>query len=218
MPYQDLIERLRRFHDSSFPRFETRYRELVSGGQHPTILFIGCSDSRIVPSLLTDSGPGDLFMSRNVGNFVPPYDGSQGYHGTAAAIEYAVLTLRVRDIVVCGHTHCGAIQALYGDLPPQARHMARWLELAREAMLPVSGDEESLRRTEQRSVVLQLERLMSYPMVRSEVENGKLFLHGWHYVIEAGEVLVLDIDTGRFNPTSAQPHAAFSPVDDERGT
>jgi carbonic anhydrase len=214
MPYADLIQRLRRFHESSFPRFESRYRQLVSGGQHPTIFFIGCSDSRIVPYLLTDSGPGDLFISRNVGNLVPPYDGSHGYHGTGAAIEFAVLTLGVADIVVCGHTHCGAIHALYGDLPAEAHHMRRWLELARDAVLPVMPSEECLRRTEQRSVVLQLERLMSYPMVRERVESRRLFLHGWHYVIEEGEVLVLDLASGRFAPASRESASAPRQVPD----
>jgi carbonic anhydrase len=198
MPYE-LIDRLRHFHDSYFPRFEGRYRELVRGGQHPSILFIGCSDSRIVPYMLTDSGPGELFVSRNVGGFVPPYDGSLGFHGTGAAIEFAVLTLGVHDIIVCGHTHCGAIRALYDDPHPAARHMTHWLELARGATLPVARpSEEALRRTEQRSIVLQLERLMGYPMVRERVGRSELYLHGWHYVIENGQVLVLDIASGQF--------------------
>jgi carbonic anhydrase len=98
-----LLERLRRFHDDAFPQYRAHFRTLVDEGQHPTTLFIGCSDSRLVPYLLTGTGPGDLFLVRNVGAFVPPYDGSRGYHGTAAAIEFAVLTLDVRRIVVCGH-------------------------------------------------------------------------------------------------------------------
>lgn len=218
MPSRELIERLRRFHDRSFPRFEARYRELVSAGQHPTILFIGCSDSRVVPYLLTDSGPGELFISRNVGNFVPPYDGSHGYHGTGAAIEYAVLALGVQDIVVCGHTHCGAILALYGELPPAARHMAAWLELAKDATLPLAVSEECLRRTEQRSVVLQLERLMGYPMVHERVAAGRLFLHGWHYVIEEGKVLVLDVATGRFAPSGSDDPDAAGPGSQDHAT
>jgi carbonic anhydrase len=169
---RDLIARLQRFRIPSFPRFEQKYRELVAKGQQPTTLFIGCSDSRIVPHLLMDCGPGELFIVRNVGNLVPPYDASYGYHGTAAAIEFAVLTLGVTDIVVCGHSHCGAMQALYRDLPAEAQHTRKWLELAREAALPVLESEAALRRVEQRSVVLQLERLMTFPMVRTRVESG----------------------------------------------
>ncbi len=98
-----IISRLRRFHTRYFLRFRKQFQALVDNGQHPTILFIGCCDSRMVPYLLMDSGPGELFIVRNVGSFVPPFDASHGYHGTAAAIEFAVLNLGVREIIVCGH-------------------------------------------------------------------------------------------------------------------
>lgn len=113
----ELLERLRRFHTDAFPQHRSHFRLLVDDGQHPMTLFIGCSDSRLVPYLLTGAGPGELFLVRNVGAFVPPHDQSQGFHGTAAAIEFAVLNLQVRRIVVCGHSHCGAIRALYGKVP-----------------------------------------------------------------------------------------------------
>ena len=117
-PPDELLQRLRRFHDDYFPGVEDQFKTLVKDGQHPTILFIGCSDSRIVPYLLTGTGPGELFIVRNVGAFVPPYDGSAGYHGTAAAIEFAVLNLDVSHIIVCGHTHCGGIRALWKKCHP----------------------------------------------------------------------------------------------------
>jgi carbonic anhydrase len=208
----ELLERLRRFHDQAFPTQRSLFRHLVDDGQHPTTLFIGCSDSRIVPYLLTGAGPGELFLVRNVGAFVPPYDQSHGFHGTAAAIEFAVLNLNVRRIVVCGHSHCGAIRALYGEVPAAAQNLARWLELGREAALPVAEPgEEALRRTEQRAIVLQLERLMDYPMVRERVEAGTLTLHGWHYVIEDGEVHVFDVQLGGFVPASKAEHAGTGP-------
>ena len=207
----DLLQRLRRFHDDYFPGVEDQFKTLVKDGQHPSILFIGCSDSRIVPYLLTGAGPGELFIVRNVGAFVPPYDGSAGYHGTAAAIEFAVLNLRVSRIVVCGHTHCGGIRALYEETPAGAHNLAAWLELGREAALPVRVTDEALRRTEQRAVVLQLERLMEYPMVRERVEAGALALHGWHYVIEDGEVHVFDVKTSAFVPASMAGHSGDGP-------
>jgi carbonic anhydrase len=200
MADDDLVRRLRRFETRFFPRFRRAYRDLVSHGQHPRTLFIGCSDSRIVPYLLTGSGPGDLFVARNVGNLVPPWDATHGYHGTVAAVEFAVLKLGIRDIVVCGHSHCGAIRALYEEPIDGAPHMNRWLDLARPAVLPVTATEEALRRTEQRAVVLQLERLMDYPMVGPRVQAGELFLHGWHYLLEDGKVLVLDVESGTFVP------------------
>ncbi|MEI6299951.1 MAG: carbonic anhydrase [Betaproteobacteria bacterium] len=208
----ELLERLRRFHDDAFPQYRAQFRTLVDEGQHPTTLFIGCSDSRLVPYLLTGTGPGDLFLVRNVGAFVPPYDGSKGYHGTAAAIEFAVLNLEVNRIIVCGHSHCGGIRALYGEVPATALNLARWLDLGREAMLPVAElGPEVLRRTEQRAVVLQLERLMDYPMVRERVESKKLTLHGWHYVLEDGEVHVFDVQRGAFIAASAADNAGTGP-------
>ncbi|MBX3622008.1 MAG: carbonic anhydrase [Rhizobacter sp.] len=234
----ELLGRLRHFHDHTFPGVQDQFQHLVEEGQHPTILFIGCSDSRLVPYLLTGTGPGELFLVRNVGAFVPPHDGSPvgpqslrdgspgeqnpalgrpgdrvlaGYHGTAAAIEFAVLNLRVSHIVVCGHSHCGGIRALYEGVPKEATNLDAWLDLGREATLPVQVTPEALRRTEQRAVVLQLERLMDYPMVRGRVEAGQLALHGWHYVIEEGEVHVFDVKLGSFVPASSAEHSGTGP-------
>jgi carbonic anhydrase len=152
-----------------------------------------------------------LFIVRNVGALVPPYDGLHGLHGTAAAIEYAMLNLRVSRIVVCGHSHCGAIKALYEEVPAEARNLRGWLDMAREATLPVQATPEALRRTEQRAVVLQLERLMAYPMVRARVERHEVTLHGWHYVIEDGEVHVFDVRSGAFLPASTASHSGTGP-------
>lgn len=196
----EILARLKRFHFGSFRRFRRQFRELVDQGQHPTTLFISCSDSRIVPNLLLDCGPGELFVVRNAGNFVPPWDASAGYHGTTASIEFAVLQLQVRHIVLCGHSHCGAVKALYHELPAQAHHLRHWLTLGRDAVLPVTGSDEAYFRTEQRSVALQLTRLLDYPMVRERVERGELSVHGWHYLIEEGKVLMLDLESGTFEP------------------
>lgn len=207
----EILRRLRRFHNRYFPRSRRRFRELVSEGQHPTALFIGCSDSQVVPHLLTGSGAGELFIVRNVGNLVPPFDAAQGYQGTSAAIEFAVLKLGVSEIVVCGHSHCDAVAALYSELPSGARHLRQWLELGREAAVPGPASDDALRRTEQRLIVLQLERLTGYPMVAERLEAGQLTLHGWHYVIEDGTVLVLDLEHGEFVPPDA-PSAGETPA------
>ena len=223
----ELLLRLRRFHSDYFPLHQQRFQDLVAEGQHPKTLFIGCSDSRVVPYLLTGAGPGELFIVRNVGAFIPPYDGYLkdprdaadtdaprqlvGLHGTTAAIEFAVLSLHVERIIVCGHSHCGAIHAAYEGVPEEAVALRAWLQLAREALLPVQSSPEALRRTEQRVVVLQLERLMGYPMVRREVERGKLTLHGWHYVIEDGEVHVFDVQQGNFVPAAIASNSGTGP-------
>ena len=213
MPDRDLLDRLARFESHWFPRHRETYRRLVDEGQHPTTLFIGCSDSRIVPYLLMDCGPGELFLVRNVANLVPPWDTSGDAHGTAAAIEFAVLTLKVHDIVVCGHSHCGGIRALYEEPPTEARHLRGWLAHARDAVLPVTVSDDALRRVEQRSVVLQLAHLMTYPMVRERVEQGRLFLHGWHYLIEHGQILVFDPIGGSFLPHAQLPAGAGTAVE-----
>ena len=207
----ELLGRVRRFHSDYFPRHQQRFQDLVAQGQHPKTLFIGCSDSRLVPHLLTGAGPGELFIVRNVGAFIPPYDGSHGLHGTTAAIEFAVLTLQVERIVVCGHSHCGAIRAAYEGVPDEAINLKEWLKLAAEALLPVRACPEALRRTEQRAIVLQLERLMDYPMVKRQVEARKLSLHGWHYVIEEGEIHVFDAAQGDFLPASVASNPGTGP-------
>ncbi len=206
-----LLQRLRHFHSDYFPLHQQRFQDLVTEGQHPKTLFIGCSDSRLVPYLLTGAGPGELFIVRNVGAFVPPYDQSHGLHGTMAAIEFAALSLKVERIIVCGHSHCGAIRVAYEGAPEEAVALKAWLKLAAEALLPVQPSPEALARTEQRSVVLQLERLMDYPMVRRAVEAGTMTLHGWHYVIEEGEIYIFDVQHGSFVPASVSTHAGTGP-------
>jgi carbonic anhydrase len=200
VPNKKLLDGLRRFRREYFPAYKEHYERLVQEGQKPTTLFIGCSDSRVVPDLITDSLPGELFIVRNVGAFIPPYEIDEAYHGVSAGIEFAVIALGVTDIVVCGHTHCGAIRALYEPPGESSPHVTRWLELAHDARLDEPVSEMMLRRTEQRAVAIQLERLMSFPMVAERVEQGLVSLHGWHYVIEEGRVDVLDIEAGVFRP------------------
>lgn len=211
----ELLERLRKFRTEYFPAHRQEFTSLIQNGQTPKTLFLGCSDSRIVPYLLTGTGPGDLFILRNVGAIVPPYDGSYGIHGTAAGIEFAVMQLKVGRIVVCGHSHCGAVRSAYEGVPKEAINLNAWLELIDEALLPVCQTPEALRRVEQRSVILQLERLMEYPMVRSQVENKQLTLHGWYYVIEEGEVQVFDVTEGKFIPTHYADNCGTGPYADD---
>lgn len=175
--------------------------------QRPHTLFVGCSDSRVVPTLITGSAPGELFKIRNVANIVPPH-GSRGGDGTAASLEYAVQVLGVGRIVVCGHSNCGGCAALNlpaGELEglPLTR---RWLahsaqvpgrvdRLLSEGASPV-GDREWL--TEQLNVVVQLANLRTYPFVAERIASGALVVQGWYYVIGSGEVFVYDDGRGRF--------------------
>jgi carbonic anhydrase len=165
------------------------YEALATQGQSPKVMFVGCSDSRVVPELITGTEPGDLFVVRNVANIVPPF--GVGEAGPGAAVEYAVLHLGVEHLVVCGHTDCGGIKAL--DHPAdwsREPHIARWIENARPAQTQVQAGglppEERHLATVRENVLLQLEHLRSYDAVRDAERSGKLALHGWVYTLESG--------------------------------
>jgi len=201
-----LIQGHEEFQAIKFTENEERFKKLVEDGQDPKALFIGCSDSRVVPELITNSKPGDLFITRNIGNFVPPFKPDVDYHATASAIEYAVSALGVSDIIVCGHSECGAINALFKNLEPNDEnlHTIKWLELGENAkrssqLLPKGvSKKEILDYTERVSVILQLDNLLSYPAVKRRVEEGNLFLHGWHYDIKNGKIEYYDEEAYEF--------------------
>ena len=191
----------KKFKDVHFPKLEGTFEDLVENGQKPEILFIGCSDSRVVPDLIVNSKPGDMFILRNIGNFVPPYCSDNDYHGSSAAIEYAVSVLGVKDIIVCGHSHCGACASLYQDLSdePHLQHVKKWLELghkAKEYTLLATPDkndiQQILRTTERISIKHQLENLLTFPEIYRKVNNGELDIHGWYYKIEDGSIEYYD--------------------------
>ena len=194
------------FQKIKFNQSKNRFKKLVDEGQNPKALFIGCSDSRVMPALITGSKPGDLFIVRNIGNFVAPYNPDADYHATASAIEYAVSILEVSDIIVCGHSHCGAISALFKDIKqtPDNIHTIKWLELGNEAkkiglLAYRDADKDTmLRYTERISVVYQLDNLLTYPAVKRKVEEGTLYLHGWHYDIENGHIDYYDDENYEF--------------------
>lgn len=195
------------FKDKAFKKYKKRFSDLIKEGQKPKVLFISCSDSRVVPSLITNTDPGDMFILRNVGNMVPPFSPSNEYHATAAGIEYAVTFLKISDIIVCGHSHCGAIKGLYQEMnrdDDSVVHVKKWLELgmrAKDFVSMTSPDvsmEEKLEKTEKISIVFQLLNLLTYPLVEKKVNEGSLSLRGWYYRIESGELEYYDDDTYSF--------------------
>ncbi|MCX3286447.1 MULTISPECIES: carbonic anhydrase [Streptomyces] len=180
------------------------YRKLAEG-QYPEALFITCSDSRVIPAMITGARPGEIFELRNAGNIVPPY-GRPGACGEAATIEYALEVLGVQDIVVCGHSHCGAMGALKsGDDLSSLPGVDAWLRLARPeltSVLETAPDDPSLPEVSQGNVVNQLAALRSYPVVRQRLDSGRLRLHGWYYEVDTGFVYELG-DEGDFRVHAA---------------
>ncbi|MCW8837512.1 MAG: carbonic anhydrase [Thiovulaceae bacterium] len=193
---------------SYFKKNKEALLDLVKTGQSPKALFIGCSDSRVIPDLMVQSEPGDLFVIRNVGNFVPPYKPDEDFHATASGIEYAVSVLKVEEIIICGHTHCGACASLYQDIEdPSLVHTKKWLELGQSAktsaVLSLGSDankEELLRLTEKLSIIKQIENILTYPNVKKRFEEGSLTIHGWYYDIETGNIDYYNAETYEFLP------------------
>jgi carbonic anhydrase len=200
---QELLQGLQHFRNTDLARYKELYRRLVDEGQHPRVLFISCSDSRIVPNLLTGTGPGDLFIVRTIGNIVAPPE-AQGPEATTAAVEFAILALGAREIVVCGHSHCGAMKALYDGVPDGAPYLDAWVEQARPAALSAeklaecSTAEERDLLTTQRNVLLSLDRLAAHPLVAERRKSKDLILHGWYYDIASSSVAVFDPERREF--------------------
>jgi carbonic anhydrase len=201
---QRLIEGIHQFQQDSFRPLQGLFKQLAKS-QNPDTLFITCSDSRIDPNLLTQSKPGDLFILRNAGNMVPPHGAATG--GEAATIEFAVVGLNIRDIILCGHSNCGAMRGLLqpeklDGLPAMAewlRHAETTERIVRDNYRHLTGD-QLLTATIEENVLVQLENLRTLPAVASRLVKGDLKLHGWVYKIETGEVFAFDPQVGQFVP------------------
>lgn len=198
-----LMMGLHHFSANTFERHKELFRKLAREGQEPETLFITCSDSRIVPFLLTGAGPGDLFVLRNAGNLVPSY--GSGEPGCDATIEYAVRVLCVKEIVVCGHTGCGAIHALLDDgVTRELPALKRWLEFARRTRVILDDHYKELDEQErldvaiQENVLSQIENLHTHPAVATRMVKGDLRIHGWVYDLARGEVFAYDEQGGQF--------------------
>lgn len=199
-----LINGLHHFQSEIFQSHKDLF-ESLSKGQHPEVLFITCSDSRIDPSLITQTNPGDLFILRNAGNIVPAFGASNG--GEGATIEYAVYALGVKDIVVCGHTACGAMGGLlHPEKVEKLTMVKRWLAHAEVTKTIVAEnygkldltDEQLLNVSIQENVLVQLENLKTHPSVATRLAQGRLNLHAWVYKFQTGEVFAYKKNEGQF--------------------
>jgi carbonic anhydrase len=206
---QRLIAGVHRFRNDEFGRYRALFRKLSQEGQNPHTLFITCSDSRVLAELITQSKPGDLFVVKNVGNIVPPAGVVGSTNSTAAAVEFAVDVLQVNDVVVCGHSQCGAMDALLSEYVHSEGqpHLAGWLEIARPVREVLARDYQHLTDPTARAtaaaeenVLFALENLRSYPCVQRRLADGSLHLHGWFFKIASAELFAYDPEVNQFTP------------------
>ena len=200
---EKLVKGIHKFESSVFRQKHELFEKLM-GGQHPQALFITCSDSRIVPDLITQADPGDLFVLRNAGNIVPTFSGSDS-GAEAAAIEYAIRGLGIQDIIICGHTHCGAMHALLHphelESMPRVRDWLRHAQSCKEIVESVYthlAGEERWKVTVEENVLTQLEHLRTHPAVAVALAQEKLKLHAWVYKMETGQVFTYDPIVGQY--------------------
>jgi carbonic anhydrase len=206
---QRLIEGVHKFQTDQFGNYRKLFRKLSLEGQNPHTLFITCSDSRVLAELITQSKPGDLFVVKNVGNIVPPANVRGDTNSTAAAIEFAVENLRVSDIVICGHSQCGAISALLAEKPvsESTPHLRDWLSIAAPVLDRLKNEYSHLKTDSERStaaaeenVLFALDNLHSYSCVQERLMDGSLRLHGWFFKIATAELFAYDPQTRQFTP------------------
>jgi len=206
---QKLIAGIHRFRKQYWSENRQLFERLAEQGQTPEALFITCCDSRVDPVVITHGKPGDLFVFKNMGNFVPPYSENplEGT-GVAAAVEYAVAHLQVRDIIVCGHSDCGAMKALYSDRSHYADtpHIGEWLKYGERTMrmvtesYPELSREERLKITPKENVLVQMENLRTFPVVLKAVKEGRLHVHAWFFDIRMGRVYSYSPEKEQYEP------------------
>jgi carbonic anhydrase len=210
-----LIHGIHRFRKEFWSQDKELYRRLAERGQFPDALFITCSDSRIAPLQITQGQAGDLFILRNIGNFVPPFSEERlDTSGVGAAVEYAVQYLEVRDIIVCGHSDCGALKALYRDRSKFAcmPHVAKWLEHGDRTMEVVEANYPGLSRedryeiTSQENVLVQMENLRTYPAVKKAAREGRLHVHAWYFEIGTGLIHRYSPEKEEYEPIREEEH------------
>jgi len=210
--WQRLLRGVRAFRRDVFPAQRAIYESVASQGQHPHTLLITCADSRIDPELLTQTGPGELFVMRNIGNIVPGYGEMLG--GVSAVVEFAVAALAVSHIVVCGHADCGAVKGLLNPESVAAMPTVhQWLRNSAAALSVVEARESGAapdvfrERLIEANVLLQLDHLRTHPSVAGRLAAGAIALHGWVYDIGTGTVRMHNPEAGRFEPINGEESA-----------
>jgi carbonic anhydrase len=204
---ESLADRYRRFRHRHFVPNADHYEDLATHGQSPETMIVSCSDSRVDPETIFSAMPGELFVVRNVANLVPPYEVSGQYHGVSAAMEFAVLNLRVKNMIVMGHSGCGGVKAALDQnaaIQTDAHFISKWMSMLDEARLSVlashqnsstSARQEAL---EKEAIKQSITNLRTFPFVKEQEEKGRLSLHGAHFDIKSGTLSVLNHSRGQF--------------------
>ena len=208
---EKLLSGYRAFRRNSYPAREELFRRL-GFGQSPTTMVIACADSRVDPSLLFDAGPGELFVVRNVANLVPPFEAQGRFHGTSAALEFAVDGLGVTDILVMGHAGCGGIRASIDQVreKPVGEFIAPWIGLLSEtrdgliAATPDCSSEQLQVSLEHAAIAASLRNMQTFPFVRRALDEGRVRLHGAWFSIASGELHWRDAERGEFQVIDPQ--------------
>lgn len=209
---KQLIEGFGRFKSHYFEKEPGLFQQLINQGQSPKVMVVACCDARVDPAIITDCSPGDLFVVRNVANLVPPCEVGDGYHGTSAALEFAVRTLHVEHIVVLGHSQCGGIQALVDNAGggPVGEFISPWMAIAKNAcqhVLATAPDApriEKIRACEQAAIQGSLRNLRTFPWIHEAVAQQRLALHGWYFDIVQGQLLTYNHDFMCFETARAE--------------
>ena len=213
---KQLIDGIHRFQSGVFGPQKELFSRLAKG-QEPDALFITCSDSRVEPNLMTQTKPGELFIARNAGNIVPPWG---VVSGEACTIEYALEALGIKDIIVCGHTHCGAMAAIvHPEKIAELPAVSAWLAYAEGTRRVLKqnykglSDDDLIETAVEENVLVQIENLRTHPAVMSRLMRGEVTLHAWVYDIELGEVHAFDPDKGQFVPVREAGHGTAEPAE-----
>ncbi|AQS41842.1 MAG: Carbonic anhydrase [Candidatus Tokpelaia hoelldobleri] len=216
---RDIVKGFLKFQCEAYPKRVELFKNL-SNQQEPHTLFISCSDSRLIPELVTQQEPGELFVIRNAGNIVPSYGPEPG--GVSASVEYAVSALRVSDIVICGHSDCGAMTAIATckcmDHMPAVKHWLHYADSARvvHEARDYKDEQEQIASMVRENVIAQLTNIQTHPSVRLALAEGRVRLHGWVYAIESGSIETYNGQTGTFVPLAKNPFVCATPVEPQQ--
>ena len=189
MKIDEIINGFKSFHKEYYLDRPEIFQALVKEGQKPEIMVIACSDSRVNPSIIANAEPGDMFVVRNVANLVPPYDLNTNCFGTSACIEYGVKDLRVGHIMVLGHSHCGGIKRLCQGIEDadDREFIDGWLSIAKLALDSNATGEKQHRMAEREAIRISLNNLLTFPWIKTKIDQGELELHGWYFDLDSGK-------------------------------